>query len=379
MTDTENGARRFPYYMTGKKDIHKTRVLSLGPDESRHSGLSVMVKTYRKYADDFTYIPICRRSGLLRAFWNYIRMTFMLPVYRMKGYGILHFHVNAMVDLDYLDRIRKWGSRLGYVSIYHSHDYTRLNDAFLSGKARKTRGILHSFDAVIAASHKLKEHLEQRGGCKNVYMVPNIADPINKLRNRSKRRNDEPLRLLYMSPLTKERGIFDLIEAMRGFKEYETQLQLTVAGDGEFDAVNDAVEDAGLEKMVRFTGWVEGQERDRILRLNDVMVIPSREETLPVNILEAGVYSMPVIISQPDMIGEYFKDGVSGISVAKESPESIAGAIRHYLDAPDDIPRHGFGASAIIEDFMPDRVLGELNKIYDELLSWHKQERSTRC
>lgn len=287
---------------------------------------------------------------------------------RLKGYGILHFHLNSSLNSSDAEAMRRWGALLGYRTIYHNHNFTRLSAAVNTNSTDHIIRHLQDYNAQIAAGKKLCDYMSDELGCANPWLIPNITEPIVKPRNRSKRRKDEPLRLLYMDGLLKEKGIFDLIEALKSFVDtYETQLQLTVAGDGDLEAVNNAVAEAGLDKMVRFMGWVDGSTRDRLMRLNDIMIVTSHNDTIPMTVIEAGIYSMPVIVTRSGIIDEYFVEGISGLSVEIGRPDQISAAIKHYLDHPEDIPVHGIGGSKLAERCLPDKVVPLLEELYEKL------------
>jgi alpha-maltose-1-phosphate synthase len=59
----------------------------------------------------------------------------------------------------------------------------------------------------------------------------------------------------------------------------------------------------------------------------DVLVQPSRADTLPLSVLEAMAAGLPVIGTRVGGIPEEVEDGVTGLVVEGESPEALAAAL----------------------------------------------------
>ncbi|HEV2806353.1 MAG TPA: glycosyltransferase [Chthoniobacterales bacterium] len=65
----------------------------------------------------------------------------------------------------------------------------------------------------------------------------------------------------------------------------------------------------------------------RLLNETDVLVLPSRDETMPIAILEAMGIGKAVISAEVGGINEWIRDGMNGLLVEKENPDALAGAL----------------------------------------------------
>lgn len=129
--------------------------------------------------------------------------------------------------------------------------------------------------------------------------------------------------ILFLGRLTHIKGLDLLIEALTGLEGFE----LTVAGDGLLREKLEA-DCAHKGLSVSFLGYVEPQQRHRLLAETDLVVVPSRvlpdgrTEGLPVVCLEAMAAGRVVVAARVGGISELIEDGVNGYLF---EPEDIAG------------------------------------------------------
>jgi glycosyltransferase involved in cell wall biosynthesis len=102
-----------------------------------------------------------------------------------------------------------------------------------------------------------------------------------------------------------------------------------------------------------------------ILPQLDIFVLATRTEGLPVSILEAMAFGLPVIASKVGGIPEIVQDGITGILIPPGKPEALASAIIHLLERPAEAREMGKQGRTRIEcDFNIGRMMGELENRY---------------
>lgn len=120
--------------------------------------------------------------------------------------------------------------------------------------------------------------------------------------------------VLFIGRLTEIKGLNVLLKAMEGLDGF----QLIVAGDGETRDENEKMA-RQLSLSARFIGRVGAPERQRLLSLCDVVVIPSRvladgrSEGMPVVCLEALAAGRVVVASRVGGLAEVIRDGENGL------------------------------------------------------------------
>ncbi|MFO3797915.1 MAG: glycosyltransferase, partial [Anaerolineales bacterium] len=123
-----------------------------------------------------------------------------------------------------------------------------------------------------------------------------------------------------------------LIEAARLLKERKIPFELVLAGDGEMRSeVEQIATQHKLERELRITGWISGQQVREELQAARAMVLPSFAEGLPVVIMEAMSLERPVVSTTVAGIPELVRDGEDGWLVAPGDVEALAGALAKVL------------------------------------------------
>jgi glycosyltransferase involved in cell wall biosynthesis len=139
-----------------------------------------------------------------------------------------------------------------------------------------------------------------------------------------------PLRLLYVGRIDRHKGVFDLPAIDAALREAGVAVAWTVQGTGPDDA---ALKDAWPNPSVRWTGRRDMSDVLAEYTQNDVLVMPSRGEGLPVALLEAGAAGMVAVASDlASGIPEIVRNGETGYRVAVGDCAGFAAAI-HALAA----------------------------------------------
>lgn len=103
--------------------------------------------------------------------------------------------------------------------------------------------------------------------------------------------------LLFLGRIHPKKGLKELLHAWVGAPE---EWRLIIAGwdDGGFEqGLKVLAKELGLSGSVEFVGPKHGEEKDRLLRAADAFVLPSFSEGLPMSVLEAWSYQLPVLMT----------------------------------------------------------------------------------
>jgi glycosyltransferase involved in cell wall biosynthesis len=126
------------------------------------------------------------------------------------------------------------------------------------------------------------------------------------------------------------KGTDVLIDAVTQLHRAGRPISLAIAGDGEEGpALRDQVERLGLGNSVRFLGHVPARQAFACGRL---LAVPSRADSLPYVVIEAGGAGIPMVASGVGGIPEIFGPQVS--LLPPEDPSRLANAIAGALDDP---------------------------------------------
>src|SRR5690606_2022961 len=140
---------------------------------------------------------------------------------------------------------------------------------------------------VICLSKYWFQYLNSNFEISNLFIINNPVDPPQHNEN-IYRDNPGKTKLLFLGLISKNKGIFDLIDVLATNKEsFQNRLCLSIGGNGETDKLRKEINDKKLGEMVEYLGWVTQDKKNNCLQQTDVYILPSYNEGLPISILEA--------------------------------------------------------------------------------------------
>jgi len=137
--------------------------------------------------------------------------------------------------------------------------------------------------------------------------------------------------------------------------------------EGELARLGRRVDEAGAGGAVSFAGEVD--DVATVLSAADVLVLPSRWESMPYVLLEAGAMGLPVVATPVGGVPELVEEGVTGALVPVDDAVALAEAMVRL--AADPAGRRAMG-DAMAEKVRPltvDAMAEGIVEIYGELLS----------
>jgi glycosyltransferase involved in cell wall biosynthesis len=172
--------------------------------------------------------------------------------------------------------------------------------------------------------------------------------------------------ILYFGRLSPEKGVSDLIRAMKALP----QIRLQIAGDGPQRAELDSLARALKLENVEFAGHVERDELDRMIASSRFTVLPSRAyETLGKSILESYAWARPVIASDLGSRRELVREHETGLLFQPGSIEQLIGAISYLAQRPELTAEMGSAGRRIVETYhSPQTHYKELIGLYERLI-----------
>ncbi|WP_336000334.1 glycosyltransferase family 4 protein [Halorientalis halophila] len=182
-------------------------------------------------------------------------------------------------------------------------------------------------------------------------VVPNGVDvdrfgDVPAERQREVRRaydlDDSPV-VLFVGTVMPRKGVDDLVRATERLVAehgYE-DLQVVVAGeddlDGEYTAeVRELAAEAGVADVVRFAGFVPGEDLPALYALADVFALPSREEGFGMTVTEALAAGTPTVATDVGGIPRLVDEGEQGSLVSPNDPDGLAAGIDRVLSVEGD-------------------------------------------
>ena len=135
-----------------------------------------------------------------------------------------------------------------------------------------------------------------------MHVVANgIAPPVPVVRSHAGTETRIPV-LLYLSNITRLKGMFVLIEALKVLSAEGLAFEARLAGaPGDAQTMQEfqeACAQTALSGRVAYLGVVVGDAKDRLFRSADIFTMPTLFDAFPLVALEAMAYGLPVVCSR---------------------------------------------------------------------------------
>ena len=288
-----------------------------------------------------------------------------------KDYDIVHYHGVGPSLLAWIPRLFKPKTKV--IVTFHSID--RMHQKW-SGIARLALR-LGEFSAVkfshetITVSKVLQLYCSKKYGAKTIY-IPNGIDLPRTHSARLIKKNfglKKDGYILFLSRLVKHKGAHYLIDA---YKQIKTDKQLVIAGGAAFTEkyVEKLKALAGDDPDIIFTGNVRGGSAlwHELYHNAYLMVHPSESEGLPIVVLEAMSFGLPVLVSDiPENLEAI--NGGHGFSFRNKNVLDLKNKLQHLLNSPVLVKKVGDGARAfVMKNYNWKDIVNSVERVYVEVM-----------
>lgn len=175
------------------------------------------------------------------------------------------------------------------------------------------------------------------------------------------------LEFLFVGELRQLKGVSELLRALALLHGEGRLVRAVIGGDGpDAAAFRREATILGLGDHVAFPGARPAREFFPLARC---LVVPSRAESLPYIVLEAGAAGIPTIATDVGGVAEIFGPLADRLVPARD-PQALARAMARALDAPEEMARDAEQLRARIRDqFSLSRMTDDVLSAYAEAMS----------
>jgi glycosyltransferase involved in cell wall biosynthesis len=146
--------------------------------------------------------------------------------------------------------------------------------------------------------------------------------------------------ILFLSNLKRSKGVFDLLKIFKKIHTEFPNAHLNIAGGSTSKQVDieivDTIESLGLTKNITLHGFVDGAFKHELLSQADLFLHPTHDDALPLVLLEAMKYGVPIIATDIGAISEIVCNGENGFVFACGDCSAMAGKSIELLHSPQD-------------------------------------------
>ncbi len=176
-----------------------------------------------------------------------------------------------------------------------------------------------------------------------------------------------------MTWFDKKKGIKFLLNAMLELKRkgYDN-IRLILAGDGSLkNEFIEFIDTNKLEETIKYIGKIKRQEKQNFFNSLDAFILPSislknDQDGIPVVLMEAITYSLPIISTDVSGIPEICIDQYNGHLVPERDVDALVNSIIYFYDHGEKIKEYAKNSFALSNEY--DIRLNSIKKM--ESLSW---------
>ena len=322
----------------------KKKVCMVVQDPLVKGGIAAVVNGYRgsQLEKDFNiiYVESYKDGGKITKFLKAITGYFhFVKVLLVDKPDLVHIHSSfgpsfyRKMPFIYM----AFWAKKPIINHIHGADFEEFYVNVSEKKKRLIKKTYNKCSVLIALSEEWKEKLSQIVPESKITIIENYSIlHEDALEQRSNRKCNNTV--LFLGELGKRKGCYDIPEVVREVKKEIPDVKFVLAGAGseaDENAIKQIVKEKGVTENVDFPGWVRGKEKDRLLREADVFFLPSYNEGMPMSVLDAMGYGLPVVSTNVGGIPKIVHDGENGYLCEAGDKRKMASSIIRILRCQD--------------------------------------------
>lgn len=345
-------------------------VLVIGPDPKKsHGGMATVIQeTLDIGFSDFdlrmlpSYVDGTLTTRLAASINGLIKFQSL-----KQGADIYHIHMAS--------RGSTWRKRLYVLSLGARADRVVLHvhggkyDVFWNSCSARQRDAIRrmcsSVGKVVVLSEEWRDFFVSHSICdKGHIAVLHNAVPVPSCNTTDYRRKV----ILFMGELGERKSPDVLLRAAALLKDAHPDMRVVFAGNGDVERYRRLAADLGVESIAEFRGWVSGQEKERLLSESSIYCLPSRNEGMPMSVLEAMAYGLATVSTGVGGVPQVISDGSNGFLMQVGNHRQLANLLEILLGNEAVRRQIGkAGRATIADSFGIDSYASKLSEIYKEV------------
>ena len=282
----------------------KKRVCMVVPNPMVKGGIAAVVNGYRgsqlEKDYDITYVESYKDGSkiekLLKGISGYFHFAKVLLFHRPD---IVHIHSSfgpsfyRKMPFIYM---ASW-AKIPIINHIHGADFDEFYVNASDNKKKKIKKVYSKCSALIALSEEWKKNLSQIVPDEKIVIIENYSTLHEEA---LKQRMERPCNntVLFLGELGKRKGCYDIPAVVQNVKKTVPNVKFVLAGAGteaDENAIKKLIAEKDIKENVIFPGWVRGEQKDKLLKEADVFFLPSYNEGMPMSVLDAMGYGLPIV------------------------------------------------------------------------------------
>lgn len=364
--------------LLGKKTDKKKNICMIVPDPYVRGGIAAVTSGYygSLLEEDYHMIYVqSYRDGnkwqkLIKAIGAYFRFAGIMLckhidlVHIHSSFGPSFYRKKPFIDMAYMMHVP---------IVNHIHG-AEFNDFFVAVGKKKQSLIKRCYNkcsVLIALSDEWKDNLSRIVDSNKIVVIPNYSKLHPEALDR-RADSSKDVKILFLGELGYRKGGYDIPEIAKELGGSVSNWEMILAGSGapeDEDAIRNRVSELGLEKKISFPGWVRDEAKDMLLKEADIFFLPSYNEGMPMSILDACGYALPIVSSEVGGIPQVVCEE-NGILCKAGDIEGFARALSELVIDYERRTACGKASYELVQNkYSIDKHIYKIENIWNEILA----------
>lgn len=356
-------------------NIEKKKICMIVQDPIVKGGISAVVNGYTnstlKENFDIIYVESYKDGNKLtklsKALIGYIKFIKILIVYRPE---LIHIH--SSFGASFYRKIPficiAHYKKIPIINHIHGADFEKFYMKASNIKIRIIKNIYNKCSILIALSEEWKEMLQNIVPKEKIKVVQNYS-VINKKAISYRKEKKLNKQVIFLGEVGRRKGCYDIPDVVRKVSSKIPDIKFIICGSGDIDKIKMKAKKLGVDKNISFMGWIKGKEKEALLMESDVFFLPSYNEGMPMAILDAMGYALPIVSTNVGGISKIVKNEVNGYIHKPGDIEKFAESIIDLLCDENKCKKYGIESYNIVKiDYSLESHINKIKEIYYQII-----------
>lgn len=176
--------------------------------------------------------------------------------------------------------------------------------------------------------------------------------------------------VLCICRMAKSKGIDYLLKAWKLVEAQNPTANLIIAGKGpQEEEFRHLLAELGLQRC-KILGFIPDDVKEGLLLESEVYAFPTLIEGLPISLLEAMQYGLPIVTTSTWGAKDVVDNGINGLTVSPKTVEPLANALIELLNNKEMRTKMSLACGKMVKKYYLEEVLQKeaslLNSIYSQ-------------
>ena len=218
-------------------------------------------------------------------------------------------------------------------------------------------------DGIIAINHEDYDVVKSWKWVKSYY-IPGVGIETDRFGSKQDDKNFLPIKFISIGELNKNKNLAYVIKHVA---DLNMPFEYSIAGRGLLtEAYTALIEDSGQSEKIKLLGFID--DIPKLLSSQDIFVMPSLREGLPVALMEAMAAGLPILASDIRGIRDLVVKDLGGFLFDLRKPSEFIDKLTILIDNPDLRAQMSQHNQKKAKDYDITKIREQMKLIYSQFL-----------